>query len=186
MNTPAKYGELFWSFFKIGTFTIGGGYAMIPLMEKELVDRRRWLSHEDFLDILSVSQAMPGVFAVNMATNIGYKLRRVPGALASIVGNILMPIMIILGLATCFHYLRGNEVVEAIFRGMRPAVVALIASPVFRMAQVARVNWSNCWIPVASVVLIWLVGVSPTYIVLAAIAGGFIYGRLKNRKEGST
>lgn len=179
----AKTHELFWSFFKIGTFTIGGGYAMIPLMEKELVDRREWLTKEEFLDILAVSQALPGIFAVNMAASIGFRLRKVRGAVASIVGNILVPVLIILGFATCFRFLKDNPVFEAIFKGIRPAVVALIAAPVFNMAKTAKVSWRNVWIPVVAAGLIYLVGVSPIWIIIATIIGGFIYGRLKNRKE---
>lgn len=179
----AKIHELFWSFFKIGAFTIGGGYAMIPLMEKELVDRRQWLSREEFLDILSVSQALPGVFAVNMATSIGYKLRGFRGSVFSILGNILVPILIILGFATCFQFLKDNAIFEAIFKGIRPAVVALIAAPVFNMGKTAKVRWSNCWIPVAAALLIYLLGVSPMWIVGAAILGGYIYGKIKKQKE---
>lgn len=179
----AKHYELFWSFFKIGTFTIGGGYAMIPLMEKELVDRRQWLGREEFMDILAVSQALPGVFAVNMATSVGYRLCGYTGAAASIVGNILMPVLIILGFATCFRFLRDNPIFEAVFKGIRPAVVALIAAPVFNMAKTAKVSWRNFWIPVVAAVLIYLLGVSPMWIVLAAIIGGLVYGRLKNGKE---
>ncbi|MCQ2276657.1 MAG: chromate transporter [Bacteroidales bacterium] len=179
----AKHYELFWSFFKIGTSTIGGGYAMIPLMEKELVDRRQWLGREEFMDILAVSQALPGVFAVNMATSVGYRLRGYTGAAASIVGNILMPVLIILGFATCFRFLRDNPIFEAVFKGIRPAVVALIAAPVFNMAKTAKVSWRNFWIPVVAAVLIYLLGVSPMWIVLAAIIGGLVYGRLKNGKE---
>lgn len=175
--------ELFWSFFKIGTFTIGGGYAMIPLMEKEIVEHRQWLDRELFMDILSIAQAMPGVFAVNMATNIGYRLKGVHGAVCAVVGNILVPILIILGFATCFHYLRGNETFEAIFKGVRPAVVALIAAPVFKMAKTAKLSWRNCWIPIVAVALIWLLGVSPSWIVLTAIICGLLYGFLKSRKE---
>ncbi len=179
----AKYRELFWSFLKIGTFTIGGGYAMIPLMEKELVDRRQWINHEEFLNILAVSQAMPGVFAVNMATNIGFKLRGVWGSLASVMGNVLVPIFIILAFATGMRQLQGNAVVEAIFKGIRPAVVALIAAPVFNMAKSAKLSWRNCWIPLVALLLIALLGVSPTWVVLSAIVGGFLYGKLQTRKE---
>ncbi len=178
----AKRYQLFWSFFKIGTFTIGGGYAMIPMMEKELVDSRKWISREEFMDILAVSQALPGVFAVNMATGIGYKLRGVSGSVAAIVGNVLMPILIILGFATCFSFLKGNPVFEAVFKGIRPAVVALIAAPVFNMAKTAGICWRNCWIPVVAAILIYLLGVSPTWIVLAALAGGLIYGRFKSKQ----
>ena len=181
----AGYFELFWSFFKIGSFTLGGGFAMIPLMEKELVQRKHWISKEEFLDILSLSQAMPGVFAVNMATCIGYRLRGKTGAVMSVLGNILMPILTILFLAMFIRYFRDNAIVESIFKGIRPCVVALIAAPVFTMAKNAGLSWRNCWIPLLAATLIWLLGVSPVYIILIAAIGGFLYGRIKDRKEAS-
>lgn len=168
--------KLFWSFFKIGTFTIGGGYAMIPMMEEELVNKRKWLSQEEFLDLLSVSQAMPGVFAVNMATSVGHRLFGKRGAVISIIGNIAVPICIILLLAIFFRHFRGNATMEKIFWGIRPAVVALIAAPVFRMAKTAGINWKNCWIPIVAALLIWIVGVSPIWIILATIIGGTLWG----------
>ncbi|MBP5663014.1 MAG: chromate transporter [Bacteroidales bacterium] len=182
----AGYFELFWSFFKIGSFTLGGGFAMIPLMEKELVQQKQWLSKEEFLDLLSVSQAMPGVFAVNMATSIGYRLRGKTGAVMSVLGNILMPILTILVLAMFFRYFRDNAFVESIFKGIRPCVVALIAAPVFTMARNAGLSWRNCWIPLLAAALIWLLGISPVLIIIIAGIGGFVYGRLKDRKEATT
>ena len=171
--------KLFVSFWKIGAFTIGGGYVMIPLMEQEIVDRRKWLTREEFLDYLSLSQAMPGIFAVNMATCIGRRLGGVRGIIAAVAGNILMPIAIILVIAISFRYVRDNVLVERIFMGLRPAVVALIAAPVFRMAKTAKVSWRNCWIPVLAALLIWLCGVSPVWVILFAIAGGAVYGKLR-------
>lgn len=173
------YRQLFVSFWKIGAFTIGGGYVMIPLMEREVVDRRKWLTREEFMDYLSLSQAMPGVFAVNMATCLGRRLGGLRGVVCAIAGNILMPIVLILLLAVFFRYFRDNEVVEHIFMGIRPAVVALIAAPVFRLAQSAKVSWSNCWIPVVAALLIWIWGVSPVWVILAAMAGGLVYGKVK-------
>ena len=172
------YWKLFVSFWKIGTFTIGGGYVMIPIMEREIVDKHKWLSREDFMDYLSLSQAMPGVFAVNMATCIGKRIGGVRGVVVAIAGNILMPIALILLLALSFRFFRDNVYVGRAFMGLRPAVVALIAAPVFRMAQSAKVSWSNCWIPVVAALLIWLLGVSPVWVVLAAIAGGLAWGKL--------
>ena len=180
-----KYCELFYSFFKIGTFTIGGGYAMIPLMEQELVDRRQWLSREEFLDQLALSQSMPGVLAVNMATGLGYRLRGFRGALSAIVGNIAMPILFILLLAMIFHQFRDNVYLEHFFMGVRPAVVALIAAPVFRLAQSANIRLSTCWIPILSAILIWLFDVSPILIILATILLGFLYGRIKMKTTQS-
>ena len=177
-----RYRELFLSFMKVGAFTICGGYAMIPLMERELVARHHWLSGEEFLDQVALAQAMPGVFAVNMASMTGYRLRRVGGAVAATVGNVLVPIVLILLLATVFSALRSNEYVERVFLGLRPCVVALIAAPVFTMARSARVGWSNVWIPIASALLIWWLGVSPILVVLLAAAGGWLYARVKNEK----
>lgn len=170
-----KYCELFWSFFKIGTFTIGGGYAMVPLMEQELVDKKAWMSREEFLDQLALSQSMPGVLAVNMATGIGYRLLGFWGALSAILGNIIMPIVFIILLAMFFRQFRGNEVVEHFFMGVRPAVVALIAVPVFNLAKSAKIGWRTIWIPVVSALLIWLFDVNPIFVILAAVLLGFIY-----------
>lgn len=149
---------------------------MIPIMEQELVDRRGWLSREEFMDNISLSQAMPGVFAVNMATVIGRKLGGVRGVLCAVLGNVLMPIALILLLAIFFRFFRDNVIVERIFMGLRPAVVALIAAPVFRMAKSAKMSWKNCWIPIVAALLIWLLGVSPVWVILAAIAGGLLWG----------
>lgn len=178
----AKYCELFWSFFKVGAFTIGGGYAMIPLMQRELVDKHHWMSEEEFLDHVSLSQTMPGVFAVNMASMVGYRLRRGGGAVAAVVGNIVAPIAAILLIAIFLRSFREVPIVDHIFMGLRPAVVALIAAPVFTMARSAKVSWSNCWIPIVCALAIWLLGVSPVWVVLAAIAAGLIWGKIKNEK----
>ncbi len=173
-----KYCELFWSFFKIGTFTVGGGYAMLPLMQREVVDRHAWMTEGEFLDSVAISQAMPGVFAVNMAAVTGYRLRSKRGAVCAIAGNIMMPIVFILLLAMFFRAFRDNIYVERIFMGLRPAVVALIAAPVFTMARSAKVSWSNVWIPIVSALLIWLLGVTPVLIVLVAALAGYIYSHL--------
>lgn len=173
----AKYCELFWSFFKAGTFTVGGGYAMIPLLQRELVDRHRWLDESLFLDCVALSQAMPGVFAVNMACIVGYRLRGVRGAAVATLGNIIMPIAFILLLAVFFRSFRENPIVASVFKGLRPAVVALIAAPVFNMARSAKVTWSNCWIPILSALLIWLLGVSPVLVILAAVLLGLAFSK---------
>ena len=182
-NRMASLLQLFWSFFKIGTFTLGGGYAMIPLMEKELVDKHQWLSREEFLDVITLSQTMPGIFAANMAVHIGWRMRGVLGAVIAVWGNILMPILIILALAMSLHYLQGNAVVEAVFKGVRPVVVALIAAPVFRMAKTANISRYNFWIPVVAALLIWLLGISPIWVILIAGVGGFVYGKYLEKKE---
>ncbi len=172
------YYELLKTFFKIGLFTIGGGYAMIPLIEEEVVNRHHWVTKEELLDLIAIAQSCPGVFAINIAIFIGYKLNKVRGALATTLGTALPSFLIILAIAIFFSAFKDNPFVAAMFRGIRPAVVALIAVPTFRMAQQARIGWMNAWIPIVSALLIWLLGVSPIYIILLAGLGGYIYGRV--------
>lgn len=173
------YLTSFGTFFKIGLFTIGGGYAMVPLIEEEIVNKKQWIAREDFIDLMAVAQSVPGVFAVNFSIFIGYKLRKFPGALAMALGTILPSFLIILGIALFFQEFKQYEAVENIFKGIRPAVVALIAAPTFSMAKSAKINKYNVWIPVVSALLIWLFGVSPVYIIALASIGGFVYGKLK-------
>ena len=173
--------KLFSTFSKIGLFTIGGGYAMIPLIERDVVERNRWVEKEEFLDLLAVAQSSPGVFAVNIAIFIGYKIRGVRGAVAASLGSILPSVVCILLIALFFQNFRHYKVVENIFLGLRPAVVALIAAPVFSVARSAKITRTIVWIPLLSALLIVAFGVSPIYIILAAGVGGFVYGKIKGR-----
>ncbi len=166
------------TFFHIGLFTLGGGYAMIPLIEEEVVNKHRWVTKEELLDLIAIAQSCPGVFAINIAVFIGYKLRRVRGALSAAVGTALPSFLIILLIAMFFHRFQDNAVVQSIFRGIRPAVVALIAVPTFNLAVSAKISWATCWIPIGGALAIWLMGVSPILIILLAALGGYIYGAL--------
>ena len=170
------YSTSFKTFFKIGVFT-GGGYAMIPIIESEVVERKKWLTKEDFVDTVAIAQTCPGVFAINLSVFIGYKMRRLRGAIFTALGTALPSFLIILIIAMFFHQFEDNKVVAAIFRGIRPAVVALIAVPTFKMAKTAKIGWSNCWIPVACALAIWAMKVSPILIILLAAAGGYVYGK---------
>jgi chromate transporter len=172
------YWESFSTFFRIGLFTLGGGYAMIPLIEEEVVNRKQWVSKDEMLDLIAIAQSCPGVFAINIATFIGYKLRKTRGAIATTIGTALPSFLIILAIAMFFSQFKDNRYVAAMFRGIRPAVVALIAVPTFRLGQRAKLNWYTIWIPVVSALLIWALGVSPIYIIIAAGIGGYVYGRL--------
>ena len=171
------YSTSFKTFFKIGVFTLGGGYAMIPIIESEVVERKKWLTKEDFVDTVAIAQTCAGVFAINLSVFIGYKMRRLRGAIFTALGTALPSFLIILIIAMFFHQFEDNKVVAAIFRGIRPAVVALIAVPTFKMAKTAKIGWSNCWIPVACALAIWAMKVSPILIILLAAAGGYVYGK---------
>jgi len=172
------YWDSFKTFFKIGIFTLGGGYAMIPLIEEEVVNHHRWVSKEEMLDLIAIAQSCPGVFAINIAIFIGYKLNKVRGAIATAAGTALPSFLIILIIAMFFHQFEDNEVVAAMFKGIRPAVVALIAVPTFNLAKRAELNKFTLWIPIVSALAIWLLGVSPIWIIILAGIGGYIYGRI--------
>ena len=170
------YWESFLTFFKIGLFTFGGGYAMIPIIEKEIVDKHKWVTKEEMLDLIAIAQSCPGVFAINISIFIGYRLRSVRGAIATAFGTALPSFLVILAIAIFFHQFADNKVIAAMFRGLRPAVVALIAVPTFNLARSAKLNRYTLWIPIVSALLIWLCGVSPIWIIIIAGIGGFVYG----------
>jgi chromate transporter len=171
------YWQLFYTFTKIGAFTIGGGYAMLPLIEKEVVERKKWMDATEFIDRVAISQSLPGVFAVNISILAGYRLKGNRGSIVAALGTILPSFVIILLIALFFRQFSENVYVMKIFRAIRPAVVALIVVPVFSTAKEVGINIRTCIIPAAAAFLIWFWGLSPVYIVLAAALGGLIYGR---------
>ena len=173
------FWESFKTFFKIGMFTLGGGYAMIPIIEEEVVNRHRWVDKEEMLDLIAIAQSCPGVFAINISIFVGYKLKKVRGAIATALGTALPSFLIILAIAMFFHQFEDNRYIAAMFRGIRPAVVALIAVPTFNLGKSAQLNRFTVWIPVVSALLIWLLGVSPIWIIIAAGLGGYIWGKLR-------
>lgn len=169
---------------KVGFFTLGGGYAMIPIMEQEFVDKNHWLERQEFMDIMVVAQATPGIFSIDMASHIGYKLRGTWGGIVGALGIALPSIICIILIAAFFHTFKDNPYVARFFQGVRPAVVALIAVPCFKMAKTANINRYNFWIPIVSCTLISLVGVSPIWIIIAAAVAGHLYGQyVKKNKD---
>lgn len=174
--------SIFFSFLKIGAFTFGGGYAMIPLIEAEMIQKRRWLSHEEFINQLTIAQSVPGPIALNTAVFVGYKTRGVKGALAALIGVVIPSFFIILLIASCFTDFKDNHIVAAAFKGMRPAVVALIAAPLINMAK--GMNWWKILLALAAATLIWLLGLSPIwFIFLGALVGIAWSFRPEGREE---
>ena len=181
-QTMNFYLTAFVKFFKIGLFTIGGGYAMLPLIEAEVVEKQKWIEKEEFLDLVAIAQAAPGVFAVNISIFIGYKMKGIRGSLVTTLGAVLPSFLIILLIAIFFHAFKDNIYVERAFKAVRPAVVALIAVPVFSLAKSAKLNRYTIIIPIVAALLIWLLGVSPIWIILVAGIAGFVYGRVNHKK----
>ncbi len=188
------YIQLLLTFFKIGAFTFGGGWAMISIIEKEIVDKHGWLKREEFLDLLAIAQAMPGILAVNISVVVGDRLKGAKGSIASAMGTILPSFLIILFIAIFLtpDTIKNNEVISSIFKGIRPAVVALIIAPVLTSAKSAGITWRTVAIPTAVALLIfsgWPVVSNPIiYIILGGLTGYIIYTRkaateARKRKE---
>ena len=171
------YLQLFTTFFKIGAFTFGGGWAMLSLIEKEIVDKRGWIDRTEYLDLIAVAQSLPGILAVNVSVAVGDKLRGMKGAVTASLGTILPSFMIILCIAIFLtpDLIKENETLSAVFKGIRPAVVALIVAPVISSARSAGIGWRMVIIPVAVALLIWsklpIVSSPILYIVLGGIGG---------------
>lgn len=174
--------QLFITFFNIGAFTLGGGYAMLEMVEKAVVDRRKWIDKDEFWDLITVVQSLPGVFAANTALYVGYKIKGLKGAIAACLGALIPSIVIILLIAIFFTDYKNNEVVESIFKGIRPCVVALILSPAIKMFFSSKTSWFSITLPIVTVALIWWCKVSPAYIILAAIVGSVMYAIYSQKK----
>ncbi len=165
--------ELFWSFFKIGCFTFGGGYAMIPLIRREVIDDRKWIAEHEFLDLLTLAQSAPGPISLNTSVFVGYSVRGYAGAVAAILGIVVPSFTIILIVALCFSDVRDNPVVNAAFKGMRPAVVALIVGPVLSLAR--GMHRALYLVIAATALAVWGLGWSPVWLLLAAAAAGILW-----------
>ncbi|MBD5242195.1 MAG: chromate transporter [Paramuribaculum sp.] len=182
--------NLFITFFKIGAFTFGGGWAMISIIEKEIVDKHHWLEKDEFLDQLAVAQSLPGILAVNISVAVGDRLRGMRGSMCAALGTILPSFMIILAIAIFLtpDLIKNNEILSKVFKGIRPAVVALIVAPVITSAKAAKIGWKTVSIPIAVALLIWsklpIVSNPILYIVLGGIGGYLWYRRqLKRTRE---
>ena len=160
--------KLFCVFAKMGAFTIGGGYAMLPLIEQEMTSRG-WISEDDIQDIVVLAQSAPGILAVNMAIFTGHKIRGLKGSVVSAVGAVLPSLLIILLIAMFFTEFKDNDIVRRIFQGIRPAAVALILVPAVRMARSGCKSWWTWAIALASLLLVAFLKVSPIWIILVTI-----------------
>ncbi|MDY5388504.1 MAG: chromate transporter [Muribaculaceae bacterium] len=185
------YWQLFTSFFKIGAFTFGGGWAMISVIEKEIVDRHGWIEREEFLDLLAIAQSMPGILAVNIATAIGDKIGGMKGSIVASLGTILPSFLIILAIAIFLtpETIKNNRVLSAIFMGIRPAVVALIIAPVVTSAKAARLTIKTVWIPLVVALMISLnLGVvsNPIIYIILGGTGGYLFWAIGRRKLDKT
>lgn len=174
--------KFFYLFTKIGLFTIGGGYAVIPLIEKEIVSREL-LTHKEFYELLAITESLPGVFATNIAALVGYKIGGIKGGIVAALGTIVAPFFIILLIAVFFDRFQENPYVSKAFKALRPVVVALIAAPCYTAIKANKMTLKNLLIPICALILMWCFSVSPIWIVTAGCLGGILYHEMKSKTK---
>ena len=191
MNDNSSLTRLFATFFKIGAFTFGGGWAIISIIDREIVDKYHWIDRKEFLDLLAVAQSLPGILAVNISVAVGDKLRGLKGSICAAAGTIAPSFMIILLIAIFLtpDMITNNPILSSIFKGIRPVVVALIVAPVISSARSAGIGLRTAWIPAAVALLIWsklpYISNPILYIVLGGAAGWYILSRSVRRQQSA-
>jgi len=163
--------KIFWEFFKIGLFTFGGGYAMIPLIEKEIVNTHHWLTLEQFVELIAIAEMTPGPIAVNSATFVGYKVAKFWGAVVSTLGVVLPSFLIIWAIASVFFSFQDNQIVQAAFKGLKPAILALIIVAALSITKIAIADYKSVLILVFVVIAVWILKIHP---ILALLISGII------------
>ena len=174
--------DLYWSFFQIGIVTFGGGYAMLPMLQRVIVEKNKWATEEELLNYFAVGQCTPGVIAVNTATFIGYKRKGIPGAIAATLGVVSPSLLIIVLIAMVLEQAMKHPMVANAFKGIRVAVCALIASSVFGMVKKAVKDKVGIVLCILAFVIVALLGASPLYVVLGAAITGIVAGKVREKK----
>ncbi|MBU5483661.1 chromate transporter [Clostridium sp. MSJ-11] len=174
-----KVLSMFWSFFKIGAFTFGGGYAMIPLIQAEVVDNKKWIEKDDFLDILVIAQSFPGALAVNASIFIGYRIGGVVGAIMALLGTVLPSFTIIYFIAAFFMQFRNNYYVDLVFKGISAAVPMLVLIAVVSLSNSINRNYMNFIIVIVTVIAIAILNIHPVLVIVISGIYGYLYYRKK-------
>ncbi len=180
-----EYLRLLWSFFQVGILTFGGGYAMLPMLQREVVEKHGWATEEELLDCYAIAQCTPGVIAVNTATFIGYKRRKISGAIVATVGVVLPSLIIICIIAAVLQNFAGYPVVQHAFGGIRAAVAVLVLNAVIRLFRSGVKGAVGIGIFLASFAAVALFDLSPVIVVVAAIVCGLVWGRTLRKKGGA-
>lgn len=167
--------ELFGAFFKIGAFTFGGGHAMVPLIQKEVVDEKRWIEAEDFIDILALAQTAPGPVAANTSVFVGYKLVGIPGAVWALAGTVLPSFIVILVVAMYFTKITDSVIINAAFSGIRPAVVALVAGAAINIGKTALHDLKGITICVLAFFAVAILGIHPIPVIVGSAILGYVF-----------
>ena len=174
--------DLFFTFCRIGGLTFGGGYAMLPIIQKEIVEEKKWATEEEVLDYYAVGQCTPGIIAVNTATFIGYKVHEIIGAIVATLGVVFPSLIIITIIAALLKNFANYSIVQHAFSGIRVVVIALIVSAILKLAKTSIKNSTTLIIAIIAFILVAFVNLSPIYIVIAAACIGLILKFIRGRK----
>ena len=166
--------ELFITFFRIGAFTLGGGYVMLPLIQREVVENKKWATDEEILDCFAIGQSTPGIIAVNTSTYIGYKVKKIPGAIASTLGMITPSLICIIIIASFFTKFQEYKIIQNAFAGIRVAVLVLLINAIVKMVKKTIKDKIGLIIAVCAFIIIGFTNISSIWVVIASISIGII------------
>lgn len=174
--------DLFWTFARIGVCTFGGGYAMLPLLQLEVVEKHGWATEDELMDYYAIGQCTPGVIAVNTATFIGYKRRGLPGAVCATAGVVFPSLVIITVIAAFIQQFAHMQAVQHAFSGVRIAVCALVLQSVWKMVKKSVIDLPAALILLVTFAAVAFFGVSPVVMVVCAGAAGILLGLVRRRR----
>jgi chromate transporter len=173
--------EIYYTFLKLGTFGFGGGYSLIPLIEREIVENKKWIDKEHLIDTFAVAECLPGAIALNASGFVGYSIAKVPGAIAAMLGNITSPIAIVLTLSIMFAKFSSYPVVQSAFNGIRPAIIGLIAYSGYKIGKTSLKDATCFVIAICAFVGVLFLHLHPILLILSGAAAGIILSNLKER-----
>ncbi len=170
--------ELFLIFSRMGAFTFGGGYAMLPIIQKEIVENKKWATDDEVIDYYAIGQCTPGIIAINVSTFLGFKRKGIPGAIAATLGMVFPSLVIITTIAAFFNHFQDYVIVQRAFSGIRIVVVALILQTIIKMWQQSIKNWIGIGLFAISFLIIAFTRLSPIYVIIfSAIVGILFMGK---------
>lgn len=171
--------EIFLCFFKLGSISFGGGYSIVPLMEREVVEEKKWVDRERIVDIFAVSQSLPGAVALNSSAFVGYSIAGIPGAISALLGNMAPSVIIVLSLSMILNQISGNPYIISAFRGITPAIVGLIAYAALKIGKTAVSDWLCIFIMAASFICMMLFHLGPITVIIAGALLGVVITAFK-------
>lgn len=167
-----KYLQIFLTFFKLGAFSFGGGYAMIPLIEREVCQNKKWVKQEKLYDVFAISEALPGAIALNASAFVGYTVAGIPGAIAALMGNLVPSVLIVWALIASFVQFRDSIHVQNAFNGIRPAVIALVTFAAYKIAKSGIKDWVTPFIFAGAFIACLVYKLPPVPVIFAAVVTG--------------